>query len=196
MSPCCGGAPQGSTVDAIAVRRSSDAAGRDELCQNLSDVAGAHARGVAQSALRQRCFRLSENLFDALPSRWLGGLGLCGLLVYQLESKRGRVGLECELQTVGAGSGAMFDAQMQMRTGATQIQVGVAPGVEFRRSTQCLTAALMGGAFAGMVHQRHGGAVMALQTTQIAEQRRDLGGDVLINCMQTDQRIEHEQFWL
>jgi hypothetical protein len=45
------GTLKGSTVDAITVRRSSDAAGCDELCQDLGDVAGAHVRGVAQLAL-------------------------------------------------------------------------------------------------------------------------------------------------
>ena len=90
----------------------------------------------------------------------------------------------------------MFDAQMQMRAVATQIQVGVTPGVELRRSTERLTSAFMGSALAGMVHQRHGGAVMALQAAQITEKRSDLGSEVLIDRVQTDQWVEYEQFWL
>jgi hypothetical protein len=54
----------------------------------------------------------------------------------------------------------------------------------------------MGGALASMVHQCHGGAVMALQAAQIAEQRSDLGSDVLIDRVQTNQWVEYQKFWL
>jgi hypothetical protein len=37
---------------------------------------------------------------------------------------------------------------------------------------------------------------MALQAAQIAEQRSDLGSDVLIDRVQTNQWVEYQKFWL
>ena len=82
----------GSAVEAIPIRGSSDAAGSNELSQDFSDVAGADARGVAQLALRERCFSFGENLFDALPSGRLGRLGFRRLLIHELESEGRWVG--------------------------------------------------------------------------------------------------------
>jgi hypothetical protein len=59
-----------------------------------------------------------------------------------------------------------------------------------------LDTSFMGGPLASMVHECHGGPVMALQAAQIAEQRSDLGSDVLIDRVQTNQRVEHQKFWL
>jgi hypothetical protein len=184
----------GSVVDAIPIRGSSDAAGSNELSQDFSDVAGADARGVAQLALRERGFRFGENLLDALPGGRLGRLGFSGLLIHELESEGRWVGFERELQAIGTWRRTMFDAQIQMWVVTAQIQVGVPPGVEFGRPSERLATTLVGGAFAGMVHQRYGSAVAALQAAQISEQWGDLGREVLIDTVQTNQRVEHKQF--
>ena len=89
------------------------------MTQELGDVASAHTRGIAQLALREGCFCLSENLFEALPGGRLGVLGFSGLLVYQLEREGRGVGFEGELQAIGAGCGAMLDAQLQVLAIAT-----------------------------------------------------------------------------
>jgi hypothetical protein len=183
-----------SAVGAIPIRGSSDAAGSNELSQDFSDVAGADARRVAQLPLRERGFSFGENLFYALPGGRLGRLGFSRLLIHELESEGWWVGFYRELQAIGAGRRTMFDIQIQMWAVTAQVQVGVPPGVEFGRSPERLATPFMGGSFASMVHQYYGSAVVALQAAQISEQWGDLGSEVLIDTMQTNQRIEHKQF--
>ena len=86
--------------------------------------------------------------------------------------------------------GAALDAQLQLLTVATQIQIGVAPGVQFRGAAQRLAATLMGGALASMMHERDGGMVIALQAAQIGKQGGDFRGDVLIDAMQAHHRVK------
>ena len=88
----------------------------------------------------------------------------------------------------------MFDAQIQMWAVTAQIEVGVPPGVEFGRPPERLATTFMGGAFAGMVHQHYRSAVVALQAAQISEQWGDLGSEVLVDTVETNQRVEHKQF--
>jgi hypothetical protein len=45
-----------------------------------------------------------------------------------------------------------------------------------------------------MVHQHDGSAVAALQAAQISEQWGDLSSEVLIETVQTKQRVKHKQF--
>lgn len=54
----------------------------------------------------------------------------------------------------------------------------------------------MSGAFAGMVHEGDGGVMVALQRSQISKDRRDFTGDVLVDGVQTDERIEDQEFRL
>ena len=54
---------------------------------------------------------------------------------------------------------------------AAEIEVGVAPGVELRRSAQGLTGADGAGTLPGMVDERDGDGVAALQFAQEGEQR-------------------------
>jgi hypothetical protein len=75
-------------VDPITVVGSDDAAGGDELSQDFSHVAGAHAYGLAQLALRERGFGLGEDLFDALPGGRLDQLRRGRLRVHDLQRER------------------------------------------------------------------------------------------------------------
>ena len=54
---------------------------------------------------------------------------------------------------------------------AAEIEVGITPGVEFRRSAQGLTGADGAGSLSGMVDERDGDGVTPLQFTQEGEQR-------------------------
>src|SRR5262252_2091099 len=54
----------------------------------------------------------------------------------------------------------------------------------------------MGGALAGMMHERNGSAVTTLQAAQIGQQGSDLRGDILVDGMQAHERIEHEEYGL
>jgi hypothetical protein len=93
----------------------------------------------------------------------------------------------------GSG-GTMFDGQDDaIVTVSAEIEVGIAPGMELRRSTQGLPGADGAGSFFGMVDKHDGDGVATLQFAQEGEQGRDVAADVLVDAVQTHKRIEDEQ---
>ena len=68
--------------------------------------------------------------------------------------------------------------------------------MELGRAAQGLTAALVGGALAGVMDQRDSGVKLTLQVAQVGEERSDLGGGVFVDAMQANKGVEHEQFRL
>src|SRR5437867_5100405 len=87
----------------------------------------------------------------------------------------------------------MFDAQAQRLALASEIEVRVPPGVELRGSAKGLSGPGVGCSLAGMVNEQHGHLEAALEMAQVAEHGGDLGGDVLVDAVQADEGIEHEQ---
>src|SRR5262244_501897 len=51
----------------------------------------------------------------------------------------------------------------------------------------------MGGTLTHMMHEGNGGGVIALQAAQIGEQGGDFRGDVLVDGMQTHQRVKQDE---
>jgi hypothetical protein len=78
-------------------------------------------------------------------------------------------------------------------TVAPEIEVGIAPGMEFRRSAQGLAGAHGTGALLGVVDKDDGDGVAPLQFAQEGEQRCHIAADVFIDTMQTHERIEDQQ---
>ena len=76
---------------------------------------------------------------------------------------------------------------------AAEVEVGIAPGMEFGGASQGLAGADVAGALLGVVDDDDGDAVAALQLAQIGEQRRHLAAGVLIDAMQAHEGIEDEQ---
>ncbi len=89
--------------------------------------------------------------------------------------------------------GAMFGGQGQLGAFAAQVEIGVAPAVQFAGTAQGLAGAAGVGVFAGVMNQQDGQLELALQFPQVREQRGDLGGVVFIDPMQPDQRIQDQQ---
>ena len=87
----------------------------------------------------------------------------------------------------------MFDGQAERVAAAAQVEVGVAPGVELGGAAQGLAGPGVRGALAGVVHEEHGGVEVALEVAQVGEHRGDLGRGVLVDAVQADEGIEHEQ---
>jgi hypothetical protein len=117
------------------------------------------------------------------------GIGLDGL------QGEGVIALgEFESDAGDGGGGAMLDGQHDAVVAvAAEVEVGIAPGVEFGRSAQGLTGADGTGALSGVVDDGPGDGVTPLQFAQEGEQRGNLPADILVNAMQTDEGIEHEQ---
>lgn len=80
-----------------------------------------------------------------------------------------RIGGELQGQVVGGASGAVFDAQAKGLIAPAQVEVGVAPGVKLRAAAKCLSGAGAAGVFAGVVDQRDGEVVFALEMAQEGE---------------------------
>src|SRR5262249_34463386 len=90
----------------------------------------------------------------------------------------------------------MLDIEEELLTVAAEIEIGIAPSVQFRRSPQRLSATFMGGALAGMVDESNRGVMVTLQRAQISEERRDFTGDILIDPVQAHERVEDRELRL
>jgi hypothetical protein len=117
-------------------------------------------------------------------------------LLDDLESEHRRIGSESELQAIGAWGGTMLDIEEELLTVAAEIEIGIAPSVQFRRSPQRLSATFMGGALAGMVHESNRGVTVTLQRAQISEERGDLTSHILIDPVQAHERVEDRELRL
>jgi hypothetical protein len=90
--------------------------------------------------------------------------------------------------------GAVLDGQGELVVAAaSEIEVGVAPGVELGGAAQGRAGADAAGAFLGMVDDDDGEGVSSLQFAQIREQRRHVTAGVFVDAMETDKGIEDEQ---
>ena len=110
------------------------------------------------------------------------------------DAKRDRVTLGMEFDGKGwyGGRGAMLDSQPELVAVAAQIEIAVAPRVEFGGASQRLSSPSVA-AFAGMVHEQHRGLEVALQPAQVGEQGCDIGSGILVDTMQAHEGVEYEQ---
>lgn len=76
--------------------------------------------------------------------------------------------------------------------GAAQIEVRVTPGMEVAGAAKTL-AGLRAAILPGVVDDEHGHVEVALQGAEVAEDRGHLSGVVLIDPVQADEGVEHEQ---
>ena len=98
-------APLGSDVELVAIGGSADTAGREELGENVGDVAGAHAGDIAQLALGEGRFAVGQDLLDTLQG---GGLDRSGRLSWVAvddgERERRWIGAKGEVQPSWPGA--------------------------------------------------------------------------------------------
>ena len=184
--------------EAVSVGGFDDEAGSGHLGETFVERGVADAAGCTQLGEWPRFGGSGERCGDALidGSRLGGVLGLrIGLDRPQGE---GVIALgEFESDAGDGGGGAVLDGQDDaVVTVAAEVEVGIAPGMEFGRSAQGLTGADRTGALSGVVDDGHGDGVTPLQFAQEGEQWGDLTADILVDAMQPDEGIEHEQAWL
>ena len=87
----------------------------------------------------------------------------------------------------------MLGGQGQPGAFAAQVEIGVAPAVEFTGATQVLARRSGVGVFAGMVDQHDGQVKLALELAEVRKQSGDLSGVVFIDAVESDQRIEDQE---
>ncbi len=152
----------------------------------------AQAAGVAKLAAGQRGRGVAEGVQDALGGRARAlGRRRADVLTDMQREPAATIG-ELELEARRRRRRAVLDRQQQALAVTTQIEIAVTPRVQLRRSAQRLAGA-GAAALARVVDQRDGAAERALQLAQIGEQRRDLGGGVLINAVQADEWVEDDE---
>jgi hypothetical protein len=77
--------------------------------------------------------------------------------------------MERERQALAGDGGAVLYGESEALGGATEVEVGVTPGVKLRASSQGLSCADVPCALAGMVDNDDGEAVSALHVAQVSE---------------------------
>src|SRR5450755_4501388 len=87
----------------------------------------------------------------------------------------------------------MFDGQGERVGGAAQVEVGVAPGVEFGGAAQGLSGAQAAGGFLGVMDDEDRQRVAALEFTQVSQQGCDLAAGILVDAMQPYEGIEDQE---
>ena len=162
---------------ALVERCRADAA----RCAQFGEWPGSPALGQHRGdALIHRC-RLDAALGLGIGFDRLEGQGAVALGEFERDAGHG-------------GGGAMLGGQDDaIVVVSAEIEVGIAPGVELRRSAQGLAGAGGSGALFGVVDERHGCAVPTLEVAQKGEQGRDIAADVLVDAMQAYERIEDQE---
>ena len=144
------------TGEAVTVGRFDDEAGGGHGREALVEGGGADAAGCPQFGERPGLLAVGEGCGDALiDGSWFDtALGLA-IGLDRLEGK-GVVALDQFKRNARHGSsGAMFDGQDDAIVAvAAEIEVGIAPGVELRRSAQGLPGADGAGSLFGMVDEQ------------------------------------------
>jgi len=78
------------------------------------------------------------------------------------------------------GGGAMLDGERELVSVTTQVEIGVAPGVEFGRAAERLAAAHFRAAFACVMHEQDGDVVLALELAEVRKEWGAFAGCVLV----------------
>src|SRR6266481_4801498 len=167
----------------IAVTGPDEAAFGGEGCEALVEGCGTDAAARAQLGEWQRVIEIGERRGDAL----IDGAGWRRWWIAPVDDLEGeRVGALRELERDGGhgGRSAVLDRQGEVLSVATQVKIGVAPGVELGRAAQGLAGTDAASALLGVVDDHHSDVVAALQLAQIGEQRGALAAGVLIDAMQ------------
>ena len=185
---CGGGDPVATVVGVLDVPLAHEC--REEGADGRVPGRGA----LADLALGERLLGVGEHRDDAL----LGGVAVrrivvCGVVAQPQGGALAVIG-ELERDIVEAGGGAVLDAHDDLPLSSAQVQVAVAPGMEFGRPAQSL-AGPCGGVLSGVVHEHDGGAEPSLQLAQESEDGGDVGDGVLVDTVQAHQGVEDKQAW-
>ena len=150
--------------EAVSVRGFDDEAVGGHCGEALVEGGGANAAGCPQFGERLRLLAVREGCGDALIDRSRLGVAIgMAIEVDRLECK-GVVTLgKFKCDAGHGGGGAMLNCQDDAIVAvAAEIEVGIAPGMELRRSAQSLAGADGAGTLFGMMDDRDGDGVAPL----------------------------------
>jgi hypothetical protein len=87
----------------------------------------------------------------------------------------------------------VLDREEELSAVASDEQEGVGPGEEVARAAEALPRVTHGAVLAGVVDDEHGDVVGALHLAEVAEERGDLPSVVLVDAVQSHERVEDEE---
>jgi hypothetical protein len=139
------------------------------------------------------CQQLQDSEREAIVSRNCG----CGEHRNDFEECSGGLGLDkLESHRTESRSGAVFSGKEPLPLMTTEIKERVHPCIEVSGTAQGVAwPGRSRSIFSNVVDKSNRGAGFPLQTSQESKECGNLAGDVLINRMNTDQRIKDEQRW-
>lgn len=180
-------------TELVAAGLAEDEALAGELGQGVAEGGGTHGTELAQLGHRDGPIQTGQRVPNPLDrSRGRGGWWV-GRGPEDRKGEGRTVLSQLEGEGIGGGGGPVLGGEGEGLLVAAEVEIGVAPAVEFARTAQGLAGPGGVGILAGMVHDEHGELELTLELTQEAQERGDLGGFVLVDAMETDQGIEHEQ---
>src|SRR6266545_96354 len=176
----------------VAVVGADEAAGGGESGEALAKGGVPDAAGGANLGEGKRPAGVGERAGDALVHR--GGLRL-GLRAALDDVKRKGVAALRQRECDGGDGrgGAVLDCEGEIVAVASEIEVGVAPGVELRGAAQGLAGAGAAAALLRVMHECDGDAVAPLQFAQVGEDRGDLAGGVLVDPVEPNEGVEDKE---
>ena len=176
--PC--GALEMALREAVAGVGLDDAAGADQVGESVAQGLGAHAAGAAEVVEGDRDGKLGERGQDAIGGGRDGiGGGRAGV------GRERRIGREGERDAAGdqldgertmRRFGAVLDGEESALAVAAEVEVRVAPRVEFERAAQGLAGAGAATPLRAWWTRTTATLEAALELAEVGEQRRDLGG--------------------
>jgi len=101
---------------------------------------------------------------------------------------------EGELQGLGGRGRTVLDREHERVSGASQVEIRVAPGVQIAGAAEALSGLCAGGSIlAGVVGDDDGEVEFTLERAQVGEEGGDIAGAVFVDAMEAHEGVEHEQ---
>jgi len=185
---------RGGNGNGPSVAGSNDGAARDETRERIAEplVADAELGAKLRAAAGAGPAKSVEH--DGVEIA--RGVVLYGVLARGESEVDVRIvaGDELKAERIGSGGGAVLDGEEKGVLLTPDVEVGIAPCVEVAASAERLAGLRASAAiFACMMHDEDGDVVLALQRTEVAEQRGDLTGVVLVDAVQAHEGIKDEE---
>jgi hypothetical protein len=103
-------------------------------------------------------------------------------------------GHESQAERRSWGGETMLAGEDEVPASRTQVEIGIAPGVEVGATSEVETW-FVGGVFACVVDEDDGEAESSREFPQGGEHGRDFGGVILVDALKPDVRVQDKKFW-
>lgn len=174
-----------------------DSARGDEACERVAEALVADAEFGTELGAAERTTGAHQEIEDtAIDVVGRIGIGGCS------GEYDGEMGVdiltrdEVEAQWIGSRGSAVLDGEQQAILLSSDVEIAISPCVEITAAAERQASLGAGTAiFAGMVYDKDGDVVLALERAEVAEQGGDFAGIVFIDPVKTNKGVEHEQAW-